>query len=196
MGRKRPPECQQEIAGKLEEALGHPLRAWILAQLNDSPAAASDLAKKSGEPRNRVNYHFRELERLDCIELIDTVKVRGNMEKKIYRGKTRMLLDDDIWRKLRKKTRTGISVKAVAESIERAQRALEAGTFDSRLDRVVANYKPMLDEEGWDEVVEILREAHERIEGVEPRALARTPDHMNRRRTTITLMAYESPPGT
>jgi hypothetical protein len=118
------------------------------------------------------------------------------MEKKIYRGKTRMLLDDDIWRKLRKKTRTGISVKAVAESIERAQRALEAGTFDSRLDRVVANYKPMLDEEGWDEVVEILREAHERIEGVEPRALARTPDHMNRRRTTITLMAYESPPGT
>lgn len=54
----------------------------------------------------------------------------------------------------------------------------------------------MLDEQGWDEIVEILREAHERIEGVEPRALARTPDHMKRRRTTITLMAYESPPGT
>jgi hypothetical protein len=196
MGRKRPQECQHEIAGRLEEALGHPLRAWILAQLNDAPAAAADLAKKSEEPRNRVNYHFRELERLDCIELIDTVKVRGNMEKKIYRGKTRMLLDDDIWKKLGKKTRTGISVKAVAESFERAQRALESGTFDSRVDRVVANYKPMLDEEGWDEVIEILREAHERIQGVEPRAIARNPDHMKRKRTTITLMAYESPPGT
>jgi hypothetical protein len=196
MGRKRPPECQHEIAGKLEEALGHPLRAWILAQLNDAPAAAADLAKKSGEPRNVVGYHVRQLERLDCIELIDTVRVRGNMEKKIYRGKTRMLLDDDIWEKLGEKTRTGISVKAVAEAVERAQRALEAGTLDSRLDRVVANYKPMLDDEGWSEVIEILRDAHERIQEVEPRAISRNPDHMKRKRTTITLMAYESPRGT
>ena len=192
--KKRPQEIQPELADKLEAALGHPIRAWCLAKLNDAPASAADLARLSGEKRNTVHYHMQVLERLGCIELVERTPVRG-AEKKIYRGITRMLLDGDIWRRLSPQARTGISVKAVGESFERAQKALEAGTFDHRLDRVVVNHKPSLDEEGWQEAVEILREAHERIEQLEPEAIQRTPELTGRRRFTISLLGYESPPG-
>lgn len=190
---ERPQEIQPELSDKLEEALGHPVRAWCLAKLNDSPAAASDLAKLSTQPRNTIHYHMQVLERLGCIELVETERVRG-AEKKIYRGTTRVLLDHDSWTNLSSRTRTGISVKAVGESFERAQKALEAGTFDKRLDRVVVNHKPSLDEEGWDQAVDILREAHERIERLEMEAINRTPDPLGRQRFTISLLGYESPP--
>lgn len=192
--RERPQEIQPELSDKLEEALGHPVRAWCLAKLNDAPAAASDLAKLSKQPRNTIHYHMQVLERLGCIELVETQHVRGS-EKKIYRGTTRVLLDQGIWNKLSPKTRTGISVKAVGESFERAQKALEAGTFDRRLERVVVNHKPSLDEEGWQEAVDILREAHERIERLEIEAINRTPDPLRRSRFTLSLLGYESPPG-
>ena len=192
--RRNQEQLSDEMSRKLEKALGDPLRAWILAQLNDAPAAAVDLAEKSGEPRNKINYHIGRLEEWDCIELIDEVQVRGTY-KKIYRGKTRVLIDLETWKKMSLGSRTGISVKIFGETVERIQRALESGTFDSRIDRVAANYKPRLDDEGWETAVAIMHRAHAEIEQLEADAIERNPDFAARKPVTISLFCYESPTG-
>lgn len=193
MGKRQ--EEEASVASKLEKALSDPLRAWVLAQLNDAPAAAVDLAKRSKKPRNRISYHIGKLVEWDCAELIDTVQVRGTV-KKIYRAKTRVLITQEMWERMNLNTRNGISIKILNEGVERAQRALEGGTFDNRLDRIAANYKPRLDDEGWEEAVELLRELHQVFyEELEARAMARHPDPMDRRPVTFSMYLYESPPG-
>lgn len=189
---KRAHKVQSEPAGQLEAALCHPLRAWCLAKLNEINASAAELARESGEPRNVVNYHFKMLEQLGCIELVEERPVRGTPAK-IYRATRRVLLEQGDWEGLGVVSRTGISVKAFGETFERAQQALEAGTFDNRLDRVIANYKLSLDEQGWAEAVEILCSAHRRLEQVEPDSINRTPSPSQRSRFTFSLLGYESP---
>ncbi len=190
----------EAIASKLEKALRHPLRAWVLAQLNDAPAAAVDLEKRSAQfgrriPRNRISYHIHKLVKWDCAELIDTQKVRGT-EKKIYRAKTRVLITQAMWERMELDARNGISIEILNEGVERAQMALEGGTFDKRIDRIAANYKPRLDDEGWAEAVAMLRELHQEFyEELEARAIERHPDPMDRRPITFSMYLYESPPG-
>ena len=189
-------KCQEDVfASKMEKALRDPLRAWVLAKLNDAPAAAVDLERESGEPRNRISYHIGKLVEWDCAELIDTVQVRGTV-KKIYRAKARVLITPEMWKRMNLTSRNGISIKILNEGVERAQGALEGGTFDSRIDRIAANYKPRLDEAGWAEAVEILHGVHQDfLEDLESRSVARHPDPLDRRPFTFSMYLYESPPG-
>jgi hypothetical protein len=192
--RKRPQEIYEQWTDRLEKAVCHPLRAKLLAKYNEQAYSPSELAELLGEKLNSVSYHTNVLRKYKCVELVDREMVRG-AEKTTYRGVTRMVIDDNIWKKLKPNSKTGISIKAVGETFERIQKAIEAGTFDSKDDRVVVNHKVSLDDEGWSEAVGIMREAHERIEALEPDAINRTPDSLGRHRFTLTLLAYESPPG-
>lgn len=191
---KRPQEFSQELTEHLEKALCHPLRAKMLAKVNERPYSPSELADLLGEDLNKVSYHMKVLVENSCAEEVSREIVRG-AEKTTYRGITRMLIDDETWQRFSRTTRTGISVKAFGETVERGQQALEAGTFDLRTDRVLVNHKLSLDDEGWRDAVEILREAHERIEELEPAAIQRSPDGLDRSRFTVSLLAYQSPPG-
>lgn len=182
-----------ELSHKLEKVFADPLRAWILAQLNDAPASASDLARKSKEPLNKIAYHVGKLEEWECIEHIDTIGVRGT-PKKIYRGLTKVIIDLPTWEKMGVGPRTGISLKIFGETFERVQRAIEGGTFDARIDRVAANYKPRLDDEGWKKAVEIMHRANDEIEALEPEAMERHPDYADRKQITLCLYCFESPP--
>jgi hypothetical protein len=90
------------------------------------------------------------------------------------------------------------SIKILNEGFVRAERALEAGTFDKRLDRIAANYKPRLDEQGWAEAWELLAEIHRQFapDGpLEAASLERSPDPMDRTPLTLSMYFYESPPG-
>jgi hypothetical protein len=141
---------------------------------------------------NLVSYHVRVLFKLKCVEVVDKEQIRG-ATKTIYKGTTRMLLDQGVWPNLSKEARTGISAGAIGETAERAQKALEEGTFDSRNDRAIINLKMSVDEQGWQEILEIVQNAYERCEDVEPEAVNRTPSPDERFRITVSLLAYESP---
>jgi predicted ArsR family transcriptional regulator len=181
-------------ATNLHKALRDPTRAWVLAQLNDAPAAAVDLAERSGIRRNLISYHIKMLVQYECAELMDTIPVRGS-EKKIFRGTVPVLVMPEEWAKMDRGSRNGWSIKILSETFERAQKALACGTFDKRLDRIAANYKPRLDEEGWAEAFGILAEVHEKFERLEEISKARHPDYMDRTPCTFSMLLYESPPG-
>jgi hypothetical protein len=185
------------FAANLFKALRDPDRAWILAMITDAPAAAVDLEKRCEIPRNRISYHLKMLVKYECAELMDTIPVRGTY-KKIFRGLVPAFMPPADWAKMSFEARNGWSIKIVNEAFERIQRAFHAGTFDKRLDRVAANYKPRLDEEGWAEAYKLLEELHEKFrpEGpLEEASNARHPDHMERTPFTLSIFFYQSPPG-
>ena len=48
-----------------------PLRARILSELTTEPRSAATLAQRVGLSRQKVNYHLRELERHELVELVE-----------------------------------------------------------------------------------------------------------------------------
>jgi DNA-binding transcriptional ArsR family regulator len=65
------------------QALLHPVRIALLENLAE-PASAAALARRMGAPRQRINYHLRELESQRLIELVEEKK-KGSATERIYR---------------------------------------------------------------------------------------------------------------
>jgi DNA-binding transcriptional ArsR family regulator len=62
-------------------------RARMLAALSE-PMSAATLAAASGLPRQRVNYHLRELERHGLVELLEERR-KGNMTERVLQSTAR-----------------------------------------------------------------------------------------------------------
>jgi DNA-binding transcriptional ArsR family regulator len=65
-------------------ALLQPVRLRLLERLKE-PSSASILAKEVGLPRQQVNYHLRELERLGAVELVEERR-KGNCTERMVRA--------------------------------------------------------------------------------------------------------------
>ena len=66
------------------EASLDPMRARLLAELAE-PGSATTLAARVGLPRQKVNYHLRELERHGLVELVEERR-RGNVTERVMRA--------------------------------------------------------------------------------------------------------------
>ncbi|MGF1427051.1 ArsR/SmtB family transcription factor [Kitasatospora sp. LaBMicrA B282] len=66
------------------EASLDPIRARILAALAE-PGSAAMLATRLGLPRQKVNYHLKELERHALVELVEERR-KGNVTERVYRA--------------------------------------------------------------------------------------------------------------
>lgn len=71
-------------------ALAHPMRVQILAALRE-PTSAANIARAIGQPRQKVNYHLKELESAGLIELVGERRV-GNFVESQYRAVARTFL--------------------------------------------------------------------------------------------------------
>ena len=86
-----------DVVGEPERAsaLLHPLRRRILNALVE-PGSASTLARGLDEPRQKINYHLRELEEHGFVALIEE-KRKGNCLERIMRATaTTYLIDPDV----------------------------------------------------------------------------------------------------
>ncbi len=61
-----------------------PIRSRILAALGE-PGSATTLAARIGLPRQKINYHLRELERHGLVELVEERR-KGNMTERIMQA--------------------------------------------------------------------------------------------------------------
>jgi DNA-binding transcriptional ArsR family regulator len=71
-------------------ALAHPTRVQILEALRE-PASAATVARTIGLPRQKVNYHLKELETAGLIEPVGERRV-GNFVESLYRSVARTFL--------------------------------------------------------------------------------------------------------
>ena len=58
--------------GRSAAAVLNPLRLQILEGLSE-PDSASGLARRFGIPRQKINYHLRELRNMDCLSQLKSV---------------------------------------------------------------------------------------------------------------------------
>jgi DNA-binding transcriptional ArsR family regulator len=76
-------------------ALLHPMRMRILDALRE-PGSASTVARRLEMPRQKVNYHLRELEKAGFLELVEERRA-GNCIERIVRARaTQFLIDPGI----------------------------------------------------------------------------------------------------
>jgi DNA-binding transcriptional ArsR family regulator len=178
---------------QLVKALAHELRIEILTILNERMASPNELAKELDEGLSQVSYHVKVLKDYECIELVKTEPRRGAVEH-YYRATSKAFLTDRDWRELPKSVKPGLSADLM-ELIQRdAVWALEEGSFDAREDRHLSRSPMILDEDGWDEVLDSLNQALSDISRVQKKAATRLArsgeDGIS---ATVAIMGFEMP---
>jgi DNA-binding transcriptional ArsR family regulator len=68
-------------------ALSYPTRVAILEALR-RPASAAEVGRELGQPRQRVNYHLKELEKAGLVQRTGT-RAKGNLVESLYRAVAR-----------------------------------------------------------------------------------------------------------
>lgn len=71
-------------------AMLSPLRLQLLKRLSE-PDSASGLSRELGMPRQRLNYHLRELEKAGLVELVEERR-KGNCMERVVRATARSYL--------------------------------------------------------------------------------------------------------
>lgn len=143
---------------ELAKAIGHPVRALILAEANDRVMSPSQFARRHDFDLSGVSYHFRELEKYGCLEEVATVPVRG-ANQHFFKATRGALFDGKAWDQLPETVRNRWSGKTVTHLLEAITDAMQRETFDERKDRALAWNKETLDEQGWQEIANIFRDA-------------------------------------
>lgn len=186
----------EPIDPKLVKAIGHPVRHSLLMALNERVASPSDLADELGEPIGKVAYHVRILLDLGAIELVREERRRGAIEH-YYRATMRPFFDDRQWAVLPVQTRRGIFDQNLRRISEDVAAAAAAGGFDNVEAHV--SWTPLdLDQEGFDEVVELLNGALERVLEIQAEAAGRQAERGEDRpgsiATEVAFLHFERAP--
>jgi DNA-binding transcriptional ArsR family regulator len=148
----------------MAKAMTHPLRNQILAELNKEPMSPSQFSKRHELKLPTVSYHFRVLDKADCVEVVCERPVRGSVEH-IYRATKKALFDGKAWENLPESVRSKVSGRIVSDFLGVAAEAMLEETFDSRENRHAAWQRVHVDEQGWKEASDIiLRAVHEVME--------------------------------
>ena len=70
-----------------------PLRLRLLGELRGAPESASGLARRMRLPRQKLNYHVRELEKAGFVELVEERR-KGNCIERVVRATARAFVID------------------------------------------------------------------------------------------------------
>jgi DNA-binding transcriptional ArsR family regulator len=179
---------REPIDQRLVRALAHPLRVQILDILTERIASPNLLSEELDVGLTHVAYHTRALDRYGCLELVDTAQVRGATEH-FYKASPGSFIGNLHWRRVPRCLRGAISAASLRTFIEKATRALQAGTIDARDDTVLCWDPLLLDQEGWDEVSAILGETADRVRAVQERSRRRRSRRKGGERPTSSIFA-------
>ncbi len=192
--RKVERQVSEAVEGRLVRALGHPLRARALAIFNERTCSPKEIADQLDVPVNKLSYHVNVLKRCECIELVTTAQRRGATEH-YYRGTTRSFFTDEIWGQLSSAAKDGISIAGLKMTLDAAQAAVVAETFDSRPDRHLSCTPLVVDERGWGEVAEVLSAALNRVIEIQTGSAERlAAEKATGIPATVALLGFESAP--
>jgi hypothetical protein len=165
--------------GSSLDALRHPLRVRIIEICTEfgpiSPTEivnrglCSDVPSLKGKtPRQQLSnlsYHCRELEQAGLLMLDREQAVRGATEH-FYSANVEAFFSDEEWAALDREDREEISQVMWHRFVAQVESAVAGGTFDSRVDRMLAWGPLLLDEKGWKELTSYLAESYWEIERI------------------------------
>ncbi|HEY0131665.1 MAG TPA: winged helix-turn-helix domain-containing protein [Allosphingosinicella sp.] len=185
--------------------LKHPLRVRILEVLNEGPRSPSQFVEEGLIPKEHystyqqalslASYHFRELEKEGCLEVVESIPRRGAVEH-VYRGMSpQVFFSDAEFEAMSLETRRQLTRISLQGLIARADRAISTETFDARSDRHLTWVPMQLDERGWSEVIAALAATFGELTQIRHDAkdrLAASGEEVVP--ATVAMLGFESPP--
>lgn len=187
-------KSRSKLDQRLIKALAHPLRADILAVLNERVASPNELAKGFGEGLSQVSYHVKVLHECECIELVKTEPRRGAVEH-YYRATARAFLADGDWERLPEVARSGFTASLMQGAVEDAVAALREGTFEARTDSHLSWTPLIVDEEGWKDLAALLAETLEGVMDIQAQSTGRLAETSGEGiPAAVTMIGYEAFP--
>jgi DNA-binding transcriptional ArsR family regulator len=178
---------------RVAKALAHPLRAHVLAILNERVASPNEMSEELGEPLGNVSYHVKALVELQCIELVSTTPRRGAVEH-FYRAIERPYFSDRDWSRLPRSLRRAISDVGLQLIWDDVADAIEGGTFEARVDRHLSRYPLVLDERGWEDLGELLAGLFDETVRIESESAARLAESREEGvPSKLAVLLFESP---
>jgi DNA-binding transcriptional ArsR family regulator len=177
---------------RLAKALSHPMRARILAILNERVASPNEIAAMIDERLPNVSYHVRALQELECIELVRTAQRRGAIEH-YYRALERPFFSDRDWKRLPKSGRQAITDVGLQMIWDDVSTAVRSGAFENRADRHLSRAPLTLDERGWTELNELLAKTLQQSEEISAKCVKRlTKSEADGIPTRLVMMHFEA----
>ncbi|HEY2054656.1 MAG TPA: helix-turn-helix domain-containing protein [Solirubrobacterales bacterium] len=163
-GSKRSEQPRPKGVLALAAAYSHPTRVRILNVMSATNRRCSPtvLAEEWGEDVRNVAYHFRELVAFGLLEIVEKKPKRGSVEN-IHETTKRAVAWADEWGKLPPIFKQHLSALPLRLGVESVGAAIDAGTFESRDDVVIAQDTMRLDEASADEVLSVLKETLDRL---------------------------------
>lgn len=143
------------------------LRTHILVLLNERAASAPEIQKELGALPEKVRYELQALRKAEppLVELAFEKPVRGTVEK-FYRATTRAYLDQAEWTGVPNTIKGDMRATLLEMIGEDAVAAIFEGTYDSLEDAHMSWTPMILDQDGWEAVVAVLRRALEEVEEI------------------------------
>jgi hypothetical protein len=165
----------------------------ILSVANLREVSPSQFSEEFDVPLSNVSYHFRQLVKYDCLELVRKIPRRGSFEHR-YVGTRRGLISDGDWRQLGKGTQAGVRIAGFQDLINRCTQAVEGETFDSRDDAAFYWVPMVLDEIGWTKMQKAIREIIGESEDWELESVKRAANGESETfPATFGILGFESP---
>jgi DNA-binding transcriptional ArsR family regulator len=176
------------------KALSHPLRARILAVLEERVASPVELARMLELPVENVSYHVQTLAQLGMVNLVRETRRRGAIEHH-YEATMRPVITDAEWREaprlLKRSVIAAVVERLGADIVEAAPR----GGFD-RANIHATRTELALDARAWDELSaaleQILTKAL-RLEAEAARRTRRTEDGGGLVSARLGVLLFEQP---
>jgi DNA-binding transcriptional ArsR family regulator len=156
---------------QVAKALAHPLRARILAILEQRVATPKELAAELDTSLEALSYHVRMLAQLGLIRLVEERQKRGAIEHH-YRAAPRVAVSDAAWARGPKIARRAMVGTELAEMGELACGAAAGDGFE-RKGAQLTRRTLQLDDDGFKEASAAVARLNKDVEGIERRAAKR-----------------------
>jgi DNA-binding transcriptional ArsR family regulator len=178
---------------RLIKAIGHPVREHLLAVLNERIASASEIGEELGADVSSFYHHIEELEKLGCIERVETKQRRGANEH-FFRARSTVFFDDEAWQRLPASVKADVATSSLQLIFDDVLQALVTGTLNARDDRHVSWSPGTLDSQGWDEVKGLMNRTLDQLEAIKGAAEKRLASGAQAEiSATMAILAFETP---
>lgn len=155
----------ERLDKRLAKSIAHDIRLDLLRILYERMASPKELADFLNEGLSHLSYHIRELRDYGNIELVRTEPRRGAIQH-YYRATTWPFVGSEEAKRLPKSTREQISATVLQAIISEAVGALHSGTFDSRTNRHVSWMPGVVNQRGFNRLMELQLETLERAQAI------------------------------
>jgi len=185
----------------MAKAMSCPLRLRIMSELNTRPMSPTSFSRECNVEEHSVSAiakHFRKLEQWGLVEPFErkTGKRRRGGVEIFYRATKYVVFDEEVWPGVPAAFRGRITADTYLGLSKRIQKAFEAGTIDSRVDRHFSWIAFLLDEQGWKEMTRLVDGTFYKAFEIADRAAENMKVSGDRPiNATVGLIVIESPEG-